>query len=138
MSGIIHAPLLIGCAQFVSLTTIYLSIALHELRHRRRAFCTRAIDCRGRATPICIDSLAKTFKENENLDHENKTSDGKDAGKNHIKFYKPRFLDDSKWNPDNAIQTTTNHFTDIVCVPNNDNNTPTTKFLFSVIRKTQN
>ena len=58
---------------------------------------------------IGTNSLVKTLKENEHPDHENKTSGIQDDEKNKLKFFKPRFLDASKWHTNNYIQTISNH-----------------------------
>ena len=90
---------------------IYLPIIHHELHHRICAFYTHTIDYRRRATPIGINSLVKTLKENEHADHENEASDVQDAEKNHITLFDPKFFDDSKFHPNKYIQTISNHCT---------------------------
>ena len=84
---------------------------------------------------MCYFTKAKSLKENEHPDHENETNNAQDAEKSYPKLFKPRLLDASKWHPDNTIQTISNHCADIMHVPNNNNKSPTNKFISSDMRK---
>ena len=58
------------------------------------------------------------------------------AENNQLKIFKLRLLDTSKQCPDDTIQTISNHFICVTRVSNNASDMPTTKFIFSDIKKT--
>ena len=107
VSGAAHAPLLLGSAQFRTLTRMHHPLIVEELSARNCAFCARDIDYGGKEVANGVNYLTKRLKELEYPDVD-PNEDDKEQMDRH-KIFKPRLMSSYDWTLDDDLTTTLEH-----------------------------